>query len=144
MVPLVSLSRVSGVSLKELVAQGRLCPDRLASILQRTKKGGGEIVDLLKTTSAFYAPAAAAVLMAEAHLRDKKWVLPCSSRLTRGQYGVTEPLFMGVPVKIGVGGIEEILEVALDEQEQKGLQRSIEAIRELNRAVDGLGLFQVK
>lgn len=136
MVPLTGLSTVGGVSLEEWVARGRISQERLDAIVQRTRNGGGEIVGLLKTGSAFYAPATSALAMAESYLRDEKRIFPCAAKLKVGQYGVKEPLFVGVPVKIGATGVEEILEITLNEQEKKNLQLSINAVIELNAAVD--------
>jgi len=138
MVPLVDLSNIAGVSLTTLVATKRLTQERLDAIVDRTRKGGGEIVNLLKTGSAFYAPASAAIAMAESYLQDRKRILPCAAKLTKGQYGMKEPLFVGVPVKIGANGVEEIIEVALNETEKANLAVSVNAVIELNRAVAGL------
>ena len=135
MVPLTGLSNIAGVSLDTMVAEGKISADRLESIVDRTRKGGGEIVGLLKTGSAFYAPATSAIEMAESYLLDKKRILPCAAKLAPGQYGVEEALFVGVPVKIGGSGVEEIIEVALKEQESQSLQQSINAVKELNLAV---------
>ena len=118
MVPLTGLSSIAGVSLDQLVLEKRLSRERLNAIVDRTRKGGGEIVNLLKTGSAFYAPASAAISMASAYLYDEKRVLPCAAKLKPGQYGVKEPLFVGVPVKIGSEGIEEIIEVTLTPEEK--------------------------
>lgn len=135
MVPLTGMSNVAGVSLDKLVEQGTLLKERLEAIVDRTRKGGGEIVALLKTGSAFYAPATSAIAMAEAYLLDKKNIFPCAAKLKPGQYGVKEPLFIGVPVKIGAGGIEQIIEVTLTDAEKKNLAVSIETVIELNQAV---------
>lgn len=135
MVPLPALSTVAGVSLEQWVKQKRITQAQLDALIDRTRKGGGEIVNLLKTGSAFYAPATSAIQMAESYLLDKKAVLPCAAKLSKGQYGVKEALFVGVPVKIGAKGIEEIIEVPLTEQEQRNLNTSIEAVVELNKAV---------
>lgn len=140
MVPLTGFSNVAGVTLETLVAENRITRDRLNAIVDRTRKGGGEIVELLKTGSAFYAPATAAIAMAESYLRDKKRILPCAAKLTRGQYGTREPLFVGVPVKIGQKGVEEIIEVPLTAQEKAQLQVSINAVIELNNAAAKLNL----
>ena len=123
-----------------MVAEKRISRDRLNAIVDRTRKGGGEIVNLLKTGSAFYAPASAAISMAESYLLDKKRILPCAAKLKIGQYGVKEPLFVGVPVKIGKNGIEEIIEVELTKEEQANLQVSMDAVIELNNAVAKLKL----
>lgn len=140
MVPLVGMSNIAGVSLKELVRQGKITDARLDEIVARTRSGGGEIVGLLKTGSAFYAPATSAIEMAEAYLKDKKAILPAAAKLKIGQYGVDESLFVGVPVKIGAGGVEEIVEVSLTDQEKANLEVSIKAVKELNSAADKLGL----
>jgi malate dehydrogenase len=122
MCPLLRYSSVAGVPVTQLVDRARL-----DAIVDRTRKGGGEIVALLGTGSAFYAPAASAVAMAEAYLRDKKRVLPCSALLD-GQYGV-KGLFVGVPAVIGAGGVERIIEVELDDEEKAMLARSVESVR---------------
>ncbi len=136
MVPLTELSTVYGVSLDKLVEENRISRERLEVIVSRTRNGGGEIVALLKTGSAFYAPASSALQMAESYLFDKKRVLPCAAKLKVGQYGVTEPLFVGVPAKIGKGGVEEIIEVHLNEKEKANLKLSMNAVMELNKAVE--------
>ncbi len=141
MVPLTQLSNIAGVSLDQLVKQNKITQKRLNEIVQRTRQGGGEIVALLKTGSAFYAPATSAIQMAESYLFDKKRILPCAAKLKSGQYGVEESLFVGVPVKIGCGGVEEIIEIALSPEEKDNLQRSIQAVKELNAAVKNLGLI---
>lgn len=122
MVPLLRYSSVNGVPLTKLLDKGRL-----DAIVERTRKGGGEIVALLGTGSAFYAPAASAIAMAEAYLRDKKRVLPCSAYL-EGQYGV-KGLFVGVPVVIGAGGVERVLEVDLNDEERAMLSKSVESVK---------------
>jgi malate dehydrogenase len=122
MVPLLRYSSIQGAPLTRFLDRGRL-----DAIVERTRKGGGEIVALLGTGSAFYAPAAAAVTMAESYLKDKKRVLPCSA-LLEGQYGVSG-LFVGVPVVIGAGGVERIIEVDLNDEEQAMLARSMESVR---------------
>lgn len=138
MVPLTGMSNIAGVSLNDLVKQGKISQSELEAIVDRTRKGGGEIVALLKTGSAFYAPATAAISMAESYLLDKKNILPCAAKLKTGQYGVKQPLFVGVPAKIGAKGVEEIFEVALTESEKQNLQTSIDAVIELNQAVEKL------
>jgi malate dehydrogenase len=122
MVPVTRLCSVAGVPLEKLVAK-----PRLDAIVERTRKGGGEIVALLKTGSAFYAPATSAIAMAESYLKDKKRVLPCAA-LLEGQYGV-RGYYMGVPVVIGVGGVEKILEVDLTADEKQMFQRSFESVK---------------
>lgn len=135
MVPLTHMSNIAGESLATLVKKGKITARRLDEIVDRTRKGGGEIVGLLKTGSAFYAPATSAIQMAESYLLDKKNIVPCATKLQSGQYGVTEPLFVGVPAKIGADGVEAVLEVQLTEEEMANLQVSISAVRELNDAV---------
>ena len=123
MVPLVRYSTVAGIPLPDLVRMGWTTQERLDAIVQRTRDGGGEIVKLLKTGSAFYAPAAAAIQMAEAYLHDKKRVLPCAAMLT-GQYGV-DGYYVGVPVVIGAGGVERIVEIQLNADEQAAFDASV-------------------
>jgi malate dehydrogenase len=122
MVPLLRYSSISGAPLTRFLDRARL-----DAIVERTRKGGGEIVALLGTGSAFYAPAVSAVTMAEAFLKDQKRVLPCSA-LLEGQYGVSG-LFVGVPVVIGAGGVERIIEVELNDEEGAMLARSVESVR---------------
>ncbi len=129
MVPLLRYSSINGTALPDLVQQGKITKDRLDEIVQRTRQGGGEIVNLLKNGSAFYAPAASAISMAESYLHNKRRVLPCAAQLT-GQYGVKE-LYVGVPVVIGSNGVEEIIEYALNEEEQSMLNTSIKAVQNL-------------
>jgi malate dehydrogenase len=124
MVPLVRLSSVAGIPLTELIPA-----DRLKAIVDRTANGGAEIVKYLKTGSAYYAPAASAVEMAESILRDKKKVLPCSAYL-EGEYGI-HGLFVGVPCKLGAGGIEKIYEIKLTDEETAALHKSSGAVKEL-------------
>ena len=129
MVPLIRYSTVAGIPLPDLVKMGWTTRQRLDAIVQRTRDGGGEIVALLKTGSAFYAPAAAAIQMAEAYLKDKKRVLPCCA-LLNGQYGV-RGLYVGVPVVIGAGGVERIVEISLNAAEKKAFDASVAAVRGL-------------
>lgn len=140
MVPLTGLSNVAGVTLEKLVAEKKISRERLNAIVDRTRKGGGEIVNLLKTGSAFYAPASSAISMAKSYLMDEKRILPCAAKLKPGQYGVKEPLFVGIPVKIGSQGIEQIIEVELTAEERANLQVSIQTVVELNQAVAALDL----
>ena len=130
MVPLPRYSTVAGIPITELLPK-----DRLDALVKRTANGGAEIVGLLKTGSAYYAPAASVVEMVEAILKDKKKVLPCTAYL-EGEYGV-KGLFVGVPVKLGRRGIEQILQITLSPDESAGLQRSAAAVRELT---DKLGI----
>ncbi|MBY0429308.1 MAG: malate dehydrogenase [Alphaproteobacteria bacterium] len=129
MVPLPRFTTVSGIPLPELVKMGWTTQARLDEIIQRTRDGGAEIVKLLKTGSAFYAPASSAIAMAESYLKDKKRVLPCAAYLT-GQYGVKD-LYVGVPVVIGAGGIEKIVELKLTAEEQAAFDASVTAVRGL-------------
>ncbi|HEV3254587.1 MAG TPA: malate dehydrogenase [Candidatus Acidoferrales bacterium] len=124
MVPLARYSTVAGIPLPELIA-----PDRLAAIIDRTRKGGAEIVNLLKTGSAYYAPSAAVFQMVEAILKDKKQILPCAVYL-EGEYGI-RGLFVGVPVKLGARGIEQIIEIKLQPEEKAALDKSAASVREL-------------
>jgi malate dehydrogenase len=132
MVPLVRYSTVAGIPLPDLVKMGWTTQAKLDAIVQRTRDGGAEIVNLLKTGSAFYAPAASAIAMAESFLRDKKRVLPCAAKLS-GEYGV-KGLYIGVPVVIGKGGVEKIIEVALNADEQKMFDNSVAAVQSLVKA----------
>src|SRR5215831_9985545 len=129
MVPLLRYSTVAGIPLPDLVKMGWTTQETLDKIIHRTRTGGGEIVGLLKTGSAFYAPAAAAVAMAESYLKDKKRVLPCAAWLD-GQYGVNE-LYVGVPVVIGAEGVERVVEIALDKAEKAMFDKSVSAVRGL-------------
>ncbi len=129
MVPVVEYSTVAGIPVPDLIKQGRSTKERIDAIVQRTRSGGGEIVGLLKTGSAYYAPATSGIAMAEAYLRDQKRLLPCAAHLT-GQYGVDD-LYVGVPVIIGAGGVEQIVEIDLDAEAKANLQVSIDAVKEL-------------
>jgi len=124
MVPLTRYSTVAGIPLPELLPK-----DKLDAIVTRTRKGGAEIVNLLKTGSAYYAPSAAAVQMVEAILKDKKKILPCAVYL-EGEYGI-KGLFVGVPVKLGEKGIEQIIEIKLTPEEKEALDKSSASVREL-------------
>jgi malate dehydrogenase len=124
MVPLARYSTVAGIPLPELIP-----PDRLAAIIDRTRKGGAEIVNLLKTGSAYYAPSAAVFQMVAAILKDKKQILPCAAYL-EGEYGI-RGLFVGVPVKLGARGIEQIIEIKLLPEEKTALDKSASSVREL-------------
>ena len=129
MVPSVRYSTVAGIPLPDLIKMGWTTQEKLDKIVQRTRDGGAEIVGLLKTGSAFYAPASSAVVMAESYLKDKKRVLPCAAYLT-GQYGVNG-LYVGVPVVIGAKGVERIVEIELDSQEKAMFDKSVEAVKTL-------------
>ena len=124
MVPLPRYSTVAGIPITELIA-----PDRLAQLVQRTRDGGAEIVKYLKTGSAYYAPSSAVTEMAEAILKDKKKILPCAAYL-EGEYGI-KGLYVGVPVKLGAKGIEQIIQIKLTSEEQAALNKSAEAVKEL-------------
>jgi malate dehydrogenase len=124
MVPLPRYSTVAGIPITELLPK-----DRIEALVARTRSGGAEIVGLLKTGSAYYAPASAAVEMAESILKDKKKILPCAAYL-EGEYGINE-LFIGVPVKLGAGGVEQVIEITLTEEEKTALKKSAAAVEEL-------------
>jgi malate dehydrogenase len=124
MVPLPRYSTVAGIPITELIPK-----ERLDALVNRTRNGGAEIVGLLKTGSAYYAPASAAVAMAEAIIKDKKKILPCATYL-QGEYGIKD-LFVGVPVKLGKGGVEEVVSIKLTPEEQAALDKSAAAVREL-------------
>ena len=129
MVPSVRYSTVAGVPLPDLVKMGWTTQERLDAMVERTRKGGGEIVNLLKTGSACYAPAASAIAMAESYLKDQRRVLPAAAQLS-GQYGVTDT-YVGVPVVIGAGGVERIVEIKLDDAETAMFAKSVASVRTL-------------
>ena len=137
MVPITRYSTVAGIPLPDLVQMGWITQDKVDQIVDRTRKGGGEIVNLLKSGSAFYAPASSAVAMAESYLLDKKRVLPAAAYLT-GQYGVNG-MYVGVPVVIGDQGIERIVELKFTDQEQEMFNHSVGSVRELVDACKKLG-----
>ncbi|AUW57688.1 malate dehydrogenase [Sphingobium sp. SCG-1] len=136
MVPVVEYSTVAGIPIPDLIAMGRSTKERIDAIVARTRSGGGEIVGLLKTGSAFYAPATSGIAMAEAYLGDKKRVLPCAAYV-EGKYGV-DGLYVGVPVVIGAGGVEEVIEINLGEEAKANLQVSVDAVKELLVACKGI------
>ncbi|HME23377.1 MAG TPA: malate dehydrogenase [Acetobacteraceae bacterium] len=136
MVPLTRYSTVAGIPVPDLVKMGWSTQSKIDAIVARTRDGGGEIVKLLERGSAFYAPAASAVAMAESYLKDKKRVLPCAA-LLNGEYGVKD-LYVGVPVVIGAGGIERIVEVAMNAEEKAAFDKSCAAVRELVEAAKKL------
>jgi malate dehydrogenase len=136
MVPLTRYSTVAGIPVPDLVKMGWSTQAKIDAIVQRTRDGGGEIVKLLERGSAFYAPAAAAVAMAESYLKDKKRVLPCAA-LLNGEYGMND-LYVGVPVVIGAGGIERIVQVELNPTEKAAFEQSCSAVRELVEAAKKL------
>jgi len=129
MVPMPRFTKVSGKPLLELVKEGKLSLERLEEINQRTRDGGAEIVKYLEKGSAFYAPAASGVQMAEAYLKDEKKLLPCAVQLN-GEYGVSN-VYAGVPVIIGKNGVEKIEQIDLDDKEKEEFTRSIEAVKAL-------------
>jgi malate dehydrogenase len=133
MVPVVDYTTVSGIPLPEFVKMGWIKQDALDKIVQRTRDGGAEIVGLLKTGSAFYAPAASAIRMAEAYLYDKKRILPCAAQLN-GEYGVKN-LYVGVPCVIGANGVEKIVEISLGKEEKVMFDKSVAAVKSLCDAV---------
>jgi len=132
MVPLPRFSTVAGVPITELMSK-----ERIDELVERTRNGGAEIVGLLKTGSAYYAPSSAAVEMAEAILLDKKKILPCAA-LLEGEYGIRD-LFIGVPVKLGGGGVEEVIEIKLLDDEMKGLKHSADSVKKLVEDLERLG-----
>ncbi len=134
MVPLIRYSTVAGIPLPDLIKMGWTTQEKIDAIVDRTRNGGGEIVALLKTGSAFYAPAASAIAMAESYLKDKRRVLPCAAKLN-GEYGV-DGLYIGVPVVIGKNGVEKIVEIEMNAEEQAMFDNSVNAVRELLEAVD--------
>ena len=136
MVPSVRYSTVGGIPLPDLVAMGWTTQEKLDAIVQRTRDGGAEIVGLLKTGSAFYAPAASAVEMAEAYLKDQKRLLPCAA-FVKGPYGL-DGIYVGVPVILGAGGVERVVEVKLDASEKAMLDKSIDAVKGLLAACKGI------
>ncbi|MCB5408688.1 malate dehydrogenase [Pseudogemmobacter faecipullorum] len=136
MVPLTRYSTVGGINLPDLVAMGWTTQEKLDAIVQRTRDGGAEIVGLLKTGSAFYAPAASAIEMAEAYLKDQKRVLPAAAYV-KGAYGL-DGMYVGVPTVIGAGGIERVVEIKLNDEEKAMLDKSIDAVKGLVAACKGI------
>jgi malate dehydrogenase len=132
MVPIVEYSTVAGIPIPDLIKMRWSTQDKIDAIVKRTRGGGGEIVALLKTGSAYYAPATSAIAMAESFLKDKKRVLPAAAHLT-GQYGVDD-LYVGVPVVIGAGGVERIVEIELNPSARENFNVSVEAVKELLEA----------
>ena len=129
MVPLVRYTTVSGIPLPDLIKMGMISKEKIDAIVTRTRNGGGEIVSLLKTGSAYYAPAASAVMMAESYLKDQRKVLSCAAYLT-GQYGFSN-IYAGVPVIIGAGGAQKIIEIDLNAEEKAAFDHSVEGVKEL-------------
>ncbi|GLK52721.1 MAG: malate dehydrogenase [Maricaulis sp.] len=136
MVPLLRYSTIAGIPVPDMIEMGWSTQEKMDAIVDRTRKGGGEIVALLGTGSAFYAPAESAIDMAVSYLRDKKRILPCAAHLT-GQFGQND-LYVGVPVVIGAGGVEKIVEISLNEDEQAMFDNSVDAVKGLIEACKGL------
>jgi len=136
MVPVIEYSTVAGIPIPALIKMGWSTQERIDAIVDRTRKGGGEIVALLKTGSAYYAPATSGIEMAEAYLKDKKRLLPCAAYLD-GQYGQKD-LYVGVPVILGAGGVEKIVEIELNDKAKANFQTSVDAVRELMVACAGI------
>lgn len=133
MVPLVRYSTVAGIPLPDIIKMGWTTQEKMEKIVQRTRDGGAEIVALLKTGSAFYAPASSAIEMAESYLKDKKRILPCAAYL-KGEYGVKD-LYVGVPVVLGAGGVEKIVEIELKGEERANFDKSVAAVRALVESI---------
>ena len=133
MVPLVRYSAVAGIPVPDLIKMGWSTDTKIAEIVQRTRKGGAEVVKLLQTGSAFYAPASSAIDMADAYLKDKKRVLPCAAYV-KGAYGLNG-LYVGVPVVLGAGGVERIVEINLNASEKKMFKNSVDAVQNLNKVI---------
>ena len=138
MVPVTRYSTVAGIPVPDLIKMGWTTQEKIDAIVHRTANGGGEIVKLLEKGSAFYAPAASAIAMAEAYLRDKKRVLPCAVMLT-GEYGMKD-FYVGVPVVIGAGGVERVIEVQLEPDEKAAFEKSCAAVKHLIEAFKKLGV----
>ena len=132
MVPMLNSTMVDGVKIKDLVKQGKISKEKLDEIVERTKKGGAEIVKYLEKGSAFYAPAASGVEMAESYLKDQKKQLPCAAFLN-GEYD-TKNIYAGVPVIIGANGVEKVVELTLSDEEKKNFDNSVKAVRDLYNA----------
>ncbi len=136
MVPLTRYSAVAGIPVPDLIDMGWSTQEKIDQIVQRTRDGGAEIVGLLGNGSAYYAPAASAIEMADSYLKDKKRLLPCAAHLT-GQYGVDD-MYVGVPTVIGAGGIERIVEISLEGEEKSGFDHSVNAVKGLVEACIGI------
>lgn len=133
MVPLINCTSIAGIPLTQVIDMGLITQKKVDEIVERTRNGGKEIVDLLKSGSAYYAPASSAICMLESYLKDKRRILPCAAYLN-GEYGVKD-LFIGVPVIIGKNGIEKILEVKMDDSEQEMFNKSVNAVKELVKSL---------
>ena len=136
MVPVVEYSTVAGIPVPDLIKMGWSTKEKIDAIVDRTRKGGGEIVGLLGNGSAYYAPASSAIAMADSYLKDKRRLLPAAAWLT-GEYGVNG-MYVGVPVVIGEGGVEKVVEIELGPEAKKGFQVSVDAVKELMAACKGL------
>ncbi|MGN6268609.1 MAG: malate dehydrogenase [Sphingomonas sp.] len=136
MVPVVEYSTVAGIPIPDLVKMGWSTQEKIDAIVQRTRSGGGEIVGLLKTGSAFYAPATSGIAMAESYLKDKKRLLPCAAHLS-GEYGVDD-LYVGVPIVIGANGVERVVEIELKGEARANFDKSVAAVKELLVACKGI------
>jgi malate dehydrogenase len=136
MVPLIRYSTVAGIPLPDLIQMGWTTQERIDGIVQRTRQGGGEIINFLKTGSAFYAPASSAIAMAESYLKDKKRIFPCAAYL-KGEYGIQD-LYVGVPVVLGARGVERIVELPLTAEERTMFDHSVQSVRDLMTAVQVL------
>jgi len=134
MVPSVRYSTIAGIPLPDCIEMGWSTQDKIDAIVERTRNGGGEIVGLLKPGSAYYAPASSAIAMAESYLKDKKRVLPCAAKLN-GEYGV-KGLYIGVPIIIGKNGVEKIIEIKLNDDEQAMFDKSVQAVKDLVEAME--------
>ena len=132
MVPVTAYTTISGIPVDDLVKMGKSSKERIDEIVKRTRGGGGEIVALLKTGSAYYAPATSAIAMAEAYLGDQKRILPCAVYV-QGKYGL-DGLYVGVPTVLGANGVEEVIEIELDDEARKNFQVSVDAVKELLEA----------
>src|SRR4030095_9211079 len=136
MVAVVGYSTVAGIPIPDLIKMGWSTKERIDEIVKRTRGGGGEIVALLKTGSAYYAPATSAIAMAESYLKDKKRVLPCAAHLT-GQYGVND-MYVGAPTLIGAGGVERVVEVSFSGDEKAMFEKSVASVQGLVEACKGI------
>ncbi|WP_264328784.1 malate dehydrogenase [Wolbachia endosymbiont (group A) of Andrena hattorfiana] len=133
MVPLINCTSIAGIPLTQVIGMGLITQKKVDEIVERTRNGGKEIVDLLKSGSAYYAPASSAICMLESYLKDKRCILPCAAYLN-GEYGVKD-LFIGVPVIIGKNGVEKVLEVKMDNSEREMFDKSVNAVKELFRLI---------
>lgn len=140
MVPLIRYTSISGIPLQDLIKKGWISKEKIDALVERTKNGGVEIVNLLKTGSAYYAPATSAIEMAEAYLRDQKRVLPCAAYLN-GEYGV-RGMYVGVPVIMGGQGVEKVIELSLEKEEKEAFDQSIQAVSHLMEDCKRLGLAE--